>query len=88
MDPTQAVSVLDQRMDFGARAWMSAGQVAGVPVLEAKLPGAFRACFTTRVGAAGARVGSLLDLDSRSETDPQTVAVNRALIEKAVGRRW
>lgn len=74
-------------MDAAARPWISPGELGGVPVLEAKLPGAFRACFTTRVGLPSEDGDDSLNLDSRSDDHPETVARNRALVGKAVGRR-
>jgi len=66
---------------------MRPGVLGGVPVLEAKLPGVFRACFTTRVGLSSEEGDGSLNLDHRSEDHPEAVKRNRELVEGAVGRR-
>ena len=87
MDLNQALSAIDQRLDMAARPWMEAAEVGGVPVIEAKLPGLFRACFTTRIGGASTREYASLNLDPRSEDLPEAVARNRGILEEAIGRR-
>lgn len=74
-------------MDAAARPWMRARELAGLPVLEACLPGLFRTCFTTRLGGDGEGVAASFDLDTRSADDPGTAARNRARISAAIGRR-
>jgi YfiH family protein len=87
MQPAQALSELERRMDAAARPWMSARALAGLPVLEASLPGLFRACFTTRLGGDSHGAFASLNLDGRSEDDPDSVARNRARLADAIGRR-
>jgi copper oxidase (laccase) domain-containing protein len=50
----------------------------GVPFLEAMLPGAFRALFTTRVGGESEGSYSSMNLDLRSEDNSSAVERNRA----------
>lgn len=78
---------LQRRIDPSASPWMVARQVGSTPVLEAKLPGPFRAWFTTRVGGASEGEFRSFNLDLRSEDDPGSVAQNRAVIAKAIERR-
>jgi copper oxidase (laccase) domain-containing protein len=78
---------LEERVDAAARPWMAVRQIQETPVLEAKLPGGFRAFFTTRIGGSSSGVCSSLNLDPRSEDDPVSVAQNRRIIQEAVGRQ-
>ncbi len=87
MQPAQALSELERRVDDAARPWMVVRDLEGVPVLEARLPGLFRTCFTTRLGGASRGAFASLNLDARSEDDPGLVAGNRERISKAIGRR-
>jgi YfiH family protein len=86
MQVEQALLELTQRMDSAALSWMAVGEIAGVPVLEARLPGLFRACFTTRIGGESAGAFASLNLNARSEDDPAVVQRNRARISEAIGR--
>ncbi len=74
-------------MDDSARPWMAPGLLGGIPVLEARLPGLFRACFTTKVGGHSEGVFASLNLDPSSEDEPAAVSKNRALLSDAVGRQ-
>jgi YfiH family protein len=87
MQPEQALSELERRIDAAARPWMAVRELAGLPVLEARLPGLFRTCFTTRVGGESQGVFASLNLDARSDDDAQTVTRNRARIAEAIGRQ-
>ena len=73
-------------MDVAARPWVSVHELAGLPVLEARLPGLFRTCFTTRLGGDSQGSFASLNLDARSQDDPRVVARNRARISDAIGR--
>lgn len=84
---TSAVAELRARMDPAAVPWIEAREFAGVPVLEARLPGAFRACFTTRLGGHGDGVYSSFNLDASSSDEPSSVEQNRAMLSDAVKRR-
>ena len=77
---------LEKRMDPSARRWMTVRAVGSAPILEAKLPGQFRAWFTTRLGGKSEGAYSSFNLDPRSEDDPASVAHNRAVIAEAIGR--
>ncbi len=83
----QALSELQRRMDPKAQPWVTVRDLAGVPVLEARLPGLFRACFTTRVGGDSEGPYAWLNLDARSEERPEVVERNRLRISEAIGRR-
>jgi len=61
--------------------------VNGIPLLEAALPRPFRVLFTTRVGGESIGVFSSLNLDPRSEDEPEVVARNRARVAALIGRR-
>jgi copper oxidase (laccase) domain-containing protein len=87
MEPAQALSELKRRIDAAARPWMAVRDLEGVPILEARLPGLFRTCFTTRLGGVSRGAFASLNLDARSEDDPELVAGNRARISDAIGRR-
>jgi polyphenol oxidase len=50
----------------------------GIPLLEAQLPGTFRALFTTRVGGESRGPYASLNLDPRSEDDSHSVERNRS----------
>ncbi len=82
----QALSELERRIDPSAQPWMQARELAGVPVLEARLPGLFRACFTTRVGGDSEAPYASLNLDARSADSPEVVGRNRGRIAQAIGR--
>jgi copper oxidase (laccase) domain-containing protein len=77
---------LERRMDPSARPWITVREMDGVPVLEAKLPGRFRAWFTTRVNGESKGPFCSFNLDPRSEDDPSAVAHNRAWLAEAIGR--
>jgi len=62
-------------------------EAGGIPLLEASLPGPFRALFTTRVGGESSGAFSSLNLDPRSEDEPEIVARNRARVAALVDRR-
>lgn len=86
MEVGQALSELDLRMDPAVRSWMAPRELGGAPVLEARLPGAFRACFTTRVGGESEGPFESLNLDPGSEDISSTVGRNRRLVSDAIGR--
>jgi copper oxidase (laccase) domain-containing protein len=64
-------------MDPAVLARLEPCERAGIPILEMKLPGPFRAFFTTRVGGESRGLYSSFNLDLRSEDDPQAVTNNR-----------
>jgi copper oxidase (laccase) domain-containing protein len=78
---------LELRMDPSAIPWITVRHVGNAPVLEARLPGRFRAWFTTRLGGESRGAFSSFNLDPRSNDDPGAVAHNRAVIAEAIGRR-
>jgi copper oxidase (laccase) domain-containing protein len=59
----------------------------GMPVLDARLPGPFRTCFTTRLGGESTGPFASLNLDLRSEDDPGAVARHRERVAGMVRRR-
>jgi YfiH family protein len=78
---------LEKRIDPSVRSRVVVRQLETIPVVEARLPGCFRACFTTRVGGDSKGPFSSLNLSPRSEDDPVAVAQNRARIADALSRR-
>ncbi|OFW68387.1 MAG: hypothetical protein A2Y74_00290 [Actinobacteria bacterium RBG_13_63_9] len=78
---------LEERIDPGVRQRVIVRHMGTITVLEARLPGCFRAVFTTRVGGDSKGAFSSLNLNPRSEDDPVTVAQNRARIADALDRR-
>jgi hypothetical protein len=68
-------------MDPKARPRLAACEREGIPFLEAKLPGPFHAVFTTRVGGESAGPYASLNLDGRSDDDPQIVQKNLSRLE-------
>jgi YfiH family protein len=79
--------IVAERIDPEARHGLVVREVDGIPIMDARLPGPFRAAFTTRLGGESAGVFSSLNLDPRSEDDPTVVARNRARIAGVVNRR-
>jgi len=71
---------LAERIDPLARPRMRAREFDGIPVIEAALPGPFRALFTTRLGGESQGVFASLNLSPRSEDDPVAVERNRARV--------
>jgi YfiH family protein len=64
-----------------------AREVGGLLVIEAALPGPFRALFTTRLGGESSGPFASLNLSPFSEDDPLLVERNRARLESVVKRR-
>jgi YfiH family protein len=62
-------------------------EVEGLPVIEAALPGPFRALFTTRLGGESSGSFASLNLSPFSEDDPTTVERNRGRLATIVKRR-
>lgn len=56
-------------------------------MIEASLPGPFRALFTTRLGGESAAPFASFNLSPFSEDDPVVVERNRARLKAVVGRR-
>lgn len=56
-------------------------------MLEARLPGAFRACFTTRIGGNSTGPFESLNLDPSSRDERRAVEANRKSISEAIQRR-
>jgi purine-nucleoside/S-methyl-5'-thioadenosine phosphorylase / adenosine deaminase len=77
---------LHERIDLDARPKVEIHLFEAAPVLEVRLPGPFRACFTTRLGGESTGAFASLNLDPRSEDDPVVVARNRDRIARMVGR--
>lgn len=84
MDEASAVEALSQRIDPAAGSRLSVDSWNGIPFLEAKLPGAFRALFTTRIGGESAAPYSTLNLSPRTEDSVSSVRANRGRISEAV----
>ncbi len=80
-------AALAERIDPEARSRLSVRDLDGIPVVEARLPGVFRAVFTTRLGGESTGMFSSLNLDPRSEDEPAVVARNRGRIAGLLGRR-
>ena len=83
MDLEQALTELERRMDHSARPWMDVRALGGVPVLQAKLPGLFRACFTTRIGGSSSGPFAEANMDARSADNPDArVQQSRPPVER------
>lgn len=80
-------SVLGDLIDAAARPRMSARDFGGSPALEARLPGPFRAVFTTRRGGESTGVFSCLNLSPHYGDDPAAVQRNRDRVADVCGRR-
>jgi len=87
MTPGWVLSELDRRMDAAARHWLTPRELGSIPVLEARLPGRFRACFTTRVGPEGAGVSSPFDLRLAPDDEVTESAHNRDALRETLDRR-
>jgi copper oxidase (laccase) domain-containing protein len=87
VDGDRGGTALAGLIDPEARSYIATRWLCDIPVLEARLPGPFRALFTTRLGGASTGGFASLNLDHRSEDDPAVVAGNRARIADALGRR-
>lgn len=74
------LAALKERIDRDARPRLEALEIDGVPVMQADLPGAFRAIFTTRHGGLSRGPYASLNLDPRSLDDPLAVEANRARV--------
>ena len=83
-DGSRAAAALFERMDPQARPRIDVREREGIPFLEAKLPGAFRAAFTTRVGGESGAPCSSLNLDPRSADDPAIVERNRSCLMRVL----
>jgi copper oxidase (laccase) domain-containing protein len=81
-DGSRAAAALFERMDPDARSRLDVREREGVPFLEARLPGVFRAAFTTRVGGDSGGPFTSFNLDPRSADDPTTVQRNRSRLER------
>ncbi len=77
---------LAERIDPGARSRLAVREIDGLPVIEAALPGPFRALFTTRLGGESSGPFASLNLSPFSEDDPVLVGRNRARLESVVKR--
>ncbi|MBN1631966.1 MAG: laccase domain-containing protein [Thermoleophilia bacterium] len=86
-DRGQAAMTLAERIDPAARSRMRVREFDGVPVIEAALPGPFRAVFTTRLGGESDGGFASLNLSPWSGDDPLVVESNRARMERIAGRR-
>lgn len=75
---------LAERIDPAARGTLKVRERAGLQIIEARLPGPFRAMFTTRLGGVSSGPFSALNLDIRSEDDPLCVQQNRAAVAAAL----
>jgi polyphenol oxidase len=71
-------------MNPAARAKMEPLEIDGLILLEVRLPGVFRAAFTTRHGGCSAGPFTSLNLDRRSDDDPASVERNRARLAQAL----
>ena len=80
-------SVLGDLIDAAARSRMAVRDVGGTPALEARLPGPFRAVFTTRRGGESTGAFSRLNLSPYSGDDPDAVQRNRDRVAYVCGRR-
>jgi hypothetical protein len=72
---------LAERIDPAARSRLKVREVEGILLIEAALPGPFRAFFTTRLGGESLGRFASLNLSPFSEDDPSVVARNRARLE-------
>lgn len=86
-DRGQAAMTLAERIDPAARSRLRVREFDGMPVIEAALPGPFRAVFTTRVGGESDGVFASLNLSPWTGDDPPAVESNRARMERIAGRR-
>jgi copper oxidase (laccase) domain-containing protein len=77
--------VLEGLIDPGARSRLRVRQIDAIPFLEARLPGPFRACFTTRLGGESSGAFASLNLDPRSADDPAVVVRNRDRVARMLG---
>jgi copper oxidase (laccase) domain-containing protein len=81
-DGSRAAAALFERMDPEARSRLDVRESDGIPFLEAKLPGVFRAAFTTRMGGDSGGPYTSFNLDPGSADDPMAVQRNRSLLER------
>lgn len=81
-DGSRVAAALFERMDPQARPRLGVRELDGIPFLEAKLPGAFRMAFTTRIGGESGGPYASFNLDPRSADDPATVERNRSRLER------
>ncbi len=72
------LAALKERIDREARTRLIALEIDRVPLIQAELPGVFRAIFTTRHGGRSGGAYASLNLDPRSPDDPLAVEANRA----------
>lgn len=80
-------AALAERIDPEARPRMDVREIEGSPVMDCRLPGPFRAFFTTRLGGHSIGPFSSMNLDPRSDDDPAAVARNRGRIAASLDRR-
>jgi len=78
---------LAERIDPGARSRLVVREIEGIPLIEAALPGPFRAVFTTRLGGESRGPFATLNLSQRSEDEPAVVERNRARMARITGKR-
>jgi len=77
-------AALGERIDATARSRLKVREIGATTFLEARLPGPFRALFTTRLGGESGGAFASLNLDPRSEDDPIAVARNRGRVAEAI----
>jgi hypothetical protein len=72
-------------MDPAARTRLQALEIDGVTLIQADLPGVFRAIFTTRHCGRSQGLYASLNLDPRSLDDPVSTDANRSTVARLVG---
>lgn len=82
---SRIVAALLQRMDPRASSRVDVREHRGVPCIEARLPGQFRALFTTRVQDGNDGSAASFDLDRRSQTRRALVEQNLSRLKDVVG---
>jgi copper oxidase (laccase) domain-containing protein len=75
---------LVERIDPSARSCLDVDEQGGVQVIAARLPGPFRAVFTTRRGGVSIGKYHSLNLDQRSNDEVALVAENRSRLASAL----
>lgn len=80
-------AALAERIDVTARPRMAVRDLEGTPAIDVRLPGPFRALFTTRWGGGSAGLYASMNLDFGGGDDPAAVAGNRERIARVTGRR-
>jgi len=72
-------------MDPAARTRLQALEIDGVTLIQADLPGVFRAIFTTRCRGRSQGLYASLNLDPRSLDDPVSIEANRSIVARIAG---